>query len=249
MSISNGITNYRISRRALGSAGLTCGSQSRDSCASAALNLRTQFDPGGLRGGQLTLDTRSQITCEKRLLEIARSCRRREFNDQRKFAIIEEIFEVRKTEEEYERDDIDASRCVYVVDRKSQSKGKKDADSVAKPEPRVEPEEPTEVETSFNRLAQAPFPDTGTTGYGYLTAAPSQDFVSQYAPWTPSFRETHLDPQNHGSTASHGMLETFMHYLVGVTSHPESVAPPPTPVYWPGPASQTQVGVSQLQGY
>ncbi|OJJ65434.1 hypothetical protein ASPBRDRAFT_212109 [Aspergillus brasiliensis CBS 101740] len=145
-----------------------------DSCASTALNRRTQFDLGGLRGGQLTLDTRSQITCERgiqllahilrkqgrynitsdKLLEIARSCRR-EFNDQRKFAIIEEIFKVRKTEEEYERDDIDASRCVYVVDRKSQSKGKKDADSVAKPEPRVEPEEPSVTRQKLSIQAQA----------------------------------------------------------------------------------------------
>ncbi|GKZ37151.1 hypothetical protein AbraIFM66950_008574 [Aspergillus brasiliensis] len=175
-------TGWFVDLRIRGSAGLTCGSQSRDSCASAALNLRTQFDLGGLRGGQLTLDTRSQITCEKRLLahivrkqgrynitsdkllEIARSCRR-EFNDQRKFAIIEEILKVRKTEEEYERDDIgkrrepnvclDASRCVYVVDRKSQSKGKKDADSVAKPEPRVEPEEPSVTRQKLSIQAQA----------------------------------------------------------------------------------------------
>ncbi|BCS00451.1 uncharacterized protein AKAW2_50792A [Aspergillus luchuensis] len=84
------------------------------------------------------------VTADK-LLEIAFDCRR-QLKEQEKFTIIEEIFKVRKMEERYERGEIDASTLVYVMDREAHPKGDKDADSVAGPEAKTEPEEPAEAE-------------------------------------------------------------------------------------------------------
>lgn len=103
-------------------------------------------------------------------------------------------------------------------------------------------------QTSINRLAQAPFPDASSAEH-YLTAAPSQNFVSQYAPWPSSYRETYFIPQDYRSTASHGMSETFMYYPVGITPNSESVAQPPTPGCWVVPALPTQPGANQGWGH
>ncbi|PWY91440.1 hypothetical protein BO94DRAFT_544820 [Aspergillus sclerotioniger CBS 115572] len=87
---------------------------------------------------------RHDINADK-LLDIAFDCRR-QLKEQEKFAIIEEIFKVRRLEERYERGEVDASTIVYVMDREAHPKGDKDADSVAEPEPKIEPEERTGLE-------------------------------------------------------------------------------------------------------
>ncbi|RAL02124.1 uncharacterized protein BO80DRAFT_40179 [Aspergillus ibericus CBS 121593] len=84
------------------------------------------------------------ITADK-LLEIAFDCRR-QLKEQEKFSIIEEICKVRKLEERYERGEVDGSTVVYVMDREAHPKGDKDAESVAEPEPKLEPEEPINLE-------------------------------------------------------------------------------------------------------
>ncbi|RDH26985.1 kinesin [Aspergillus welwitschiae] len=264
---------------------------------------------------------RSDITAD-RLLEIAYSCKLN-LKDPEKFAIIEEILNVRKIEEKYEHRAIDPSTVLLVVDRTLPSNGKKNTDSVTKLKPRSQPKKlrelkkadlnpspsgaqespfsakpndmsvPTTVEdrnqfdeserpdrlcvtpsnnyyshysntfieapttqglstpaeqTSINCLAQATFPDASSAEY-CLTAAPSQNFVSQYAPWTPSFRGTYSISQDYRSTASHGMSENLMHYPVGIIPNSDSVAQPPTPGCWVVPALPTQPGANQGWGY
>ncbi|PYI00792.1 hypothetical protein BO78DRAFT_34251 [Aspergillus sclerotiicarbonarius CBS 121057] len=80
-----------------------------------------------------------------KLLDIAFDCRR-QLKEHEKFSIIEEIFKVRRLEERYERGEVDASTIVYVMDREAHPKGDKDADSVAEPEPKREPEELIDLE-------------------------------------------------------------------------------------------------------
>ncbi|OOF92737.1 hypothetical protein ASPCADRAFT_152236 [Aspergillus carbonarius ITEM 5010] len=84
------------------------------------------------------------VTADK-LLDIAFDCRR-QLKEQEKFSIIEEIFKVRRLEERYERGEVDASTIVYVMDREAHPKGDRDADSVAEPELKIEPEERTDLE-------------------------------------------------------------------------------------------------------